>query len=72
MSQKKYYQRLNYGYARGHEAYQYVENIRRYTVSLRGYLQEKEKREAAEATRLALLAQRGNAALPLSANRLTL
>lgn len=72
LSQKKYYQRLNYGYARGHEAYQYVENIRRYTVSLRGYLQEKEKREAAEATRLALLAQRGNAALPLSANRLTL
>ena len=72
LSQKKYYQRLNYGYARGHEAYQYVENIRRYTVSLRGYLQEKEKREAAEATRLALLAQRGNTALPLSANRLTL
>lgn len=53
LSQKKYYQRLTYGYARGYEAYQYVENIRRYTLSLRGYLQEKEKREAAEATRLA-------------------
>ncbi|WCF12581.1 membrane-bound lytic murein transglycosylase MltF [Edwardsiella piscicida] len=58
LSQKKYYQRLTYGYARGHEAYQYVENIRRYTVSLRGYLQEKEKREAAEATQLALLGPR--------------
>ncbi|AOV97718.1 lytic transglycosylase F [Edwardsiella hoshinae] len=72
LSQRKYYQRLNYGYARGHEAYQYVENIRRYTVSLRGYLQEKEKREAAEATRLALLAQRTGSALPLSLGRLTL
>ncbi len=32
---------LPYGYARGHEAYRYVENIRRYQLSLEGYLQSK-------------------------------
>lgn len=55
LSQKKYNQNLTYGYARGHEAYQYVENIRRYLVSLEGYLLEKEKQVAAEQTRQALL-----------------
>lgn len=44
LSQKKYNQNLTYGYARGHEAYQYVENIRRYLVSLEGYLLEKRSR----------------------------
>lgn len=43
LSQKRYYPQLTYGYARGREAYNYVENIRRYQVSLVGYLQEKEK-----------------------------
>lgn len=49
LSQKRYYPTLTYGYARGHEAYNYVENIRRYQVSLVGYLQEKEKRAARQA-----------------------
>ncbi|AHG19070.1 murein transglycosylase [Chania multitudinisentens RB-25] len=49
LSQKRYYPSLTYGYARGHEAYNYVENIRRYHVSLVGYLQEKEKKAALEA-----------------------
>lgn len=44
LSQKRYYPQTTYGYARGHEAYKYVENIRRYQVSLVGYLQEKEKK----------------------------
>ncbi|MCC4107731.1 membrane-bound lytic murein transglycosylase MltF [Serratia ureilytica] len=46
LSQKRYYPQLTYGYARGREAYNYVENIRRYQVSLVGYLQEKERKAA--------------------------
>lgn len=49
LSQKRYYPQLTYGYARGREAYNYVENIRRYQVSLVGYLQEKERKAAQEA-----------------------
>ncbi len=52
LSQKPWYNKLTYGYARGHEAYAYVENIRKYQISLVGYLQEKEK-EATEAQQLA-------------------
>jgi Predicted soluble lytic transglycosylase fused to an ABC-type amino acid-binding protein len=46
LSQKPYYSKLTYGYARGHEAYAYVENIRKYEISLVGYLAEKEKKAA--------------------------
>ena len=46
LSQKNYYSRLKYGFARGHEAYAYVENIRKYHISLVGYLSEKERKEA--------------------------
>lgn len=46
LSQKRYYSQTTYGYARGHEAYNYVENIRKYQVSLVGYLQEQEKKIA--------------------------
>ncbi|HGJ5858441.1 MAG TPA: membrane-bound lytic murein transglycosylase MltF [Arsenophonus nasoniae] len=42
LSKKKYFAKLTYGYARGYEAYRYVENIRRYHQSLVGYLQNKE------------------------------
>lgn len=52
LSQKPWYSKLTYGYARGHEAYAYVENIRKYHISLVGYLLEKE-REAAKAEQLA-------------------
>ncbi|MCS5947226.1 hypothetical protein LNP25_32310 [Klebsiella variicola subsp. variicola] len=45
MSQKPYYSKLKYGYARGHEAYAYVENIRKYQISLVGYLSEKERQQ---------------------------
>lgn len=48
LSQKPYYSKLTYGYARGHEAYAYVENIRKYQISLVGYLAEKEKKVAQE------------------------
>lgn len=44
LSMKNYYSQMAYGYARGHEAYAYVENIRKYHISLVGYLQEKEKK----------------------------
>lgn len=46
LSQKRWYSQTTYGYARGHEAYAYVENIRRYQLSLEGYLREKEKQAA--------------------------
>lgn len=52
LSQKRYYTQTTYGYARGHEAYKYVENIRRYMLSLEGYLQEKEKIAAARQAEL--------------------
>ncbi|WP_338533975.1 membrane-bound lytic murein transglycosylase MltF [Leclercia adecarboxylata] len=52
LSQKPYYSKLTYGYARGHEAYAYVENIRKYQISLVGYLMEKE-REAQATQQLA-------------------
>lgn len=45
LTQQKYYSQLTYGYARGHEAYRYVENIRRYQQSLVGYLQSQEKKQ---------------------------
>ncbi len=45
LSQKAWYSRLTYGYARGHEAYAYVENIRKYQISLVGYLQEKARQQ---------------------------
>ena len=45
LSQKPYYSKLKYGYARGHEAYAYVENIRKYQISLVGYLSEKERQQ---------------------------
>ncbi|NDL65722.1 membrane-bound lytic murein transglycosylase MltF [Acerihabitans arboris] len=46
LSQPRYYQQTAYGYARGQQAYNYVENIRRYEMSLSGYLEEKEKKAA--------------------------
>ncbi len=55
LSQKRYYPQLTYGYARGREAYNYVENIRRYQVSLVGYLQERERKAAQEAAEQAEL-----------------
>ncbi len=46
LSQPRYYQQTTYGYARGQQAYNYVENIRRYEMSLIGYLEEKQKKAA--------------------------
>lgn len=37
LAEKKYYHQLKYGYARGYEAFQYVENIRRYMNSIINY-----------------------------------
>lgn len=57
LSQKRYYNQTTYGYARGHEAYSYVENIRRYQVSLEGYLQDQERKLAQQAALEAGLGQ---------------
>ncbi|MFD0966518.1 membrane-bound lytic murein transglycosylase MltF [Seminibacterium arietis] len=37
LAEKRYYTNLKYGYARGYEAFQYVENIRRYMNSIMNY-----------------------------------
>ncbi|WP_158780513.1 membrane-bound lytic murein transglycosylase MltF [Pantoea sp. BAV 3049] len=49
LSQKRYYSQTNFGYARGQEAYNYVENIRIYQLSLVGYLQDQERKLAQQA-----------------------
>lgn len=49
LSQKRYYTQTTYGYARGHEAYAYVENIRKYQISLVGYLQDQDRKLAQRA-----------------------
>lgn len=43
LAEKRYYNRLKYGYARGFEAFNYVENIRRYYHSIINYQRIKEK-----------------------------
>ncbi|SLM62091.1 MULTISPECIES: membrane-bound lytic murein transglycosylase MltF [Dickeya] len=48
LSEKRYYSQTANGYARGQEAYNYVENIRRYRISLVGHLSEKESRSRQE------------------------
>ena len=37
LAEKRYYSNLKYGYARGYEAFQYIENIRRYMNSIVNY-----------------------------------
>ncbi|MFG1174432.1 membrane-bound lytic murein transglycosylase MltF [Erwiniaceae bacterium CAU 1747] len=49
LSQKRYYSQTTYGYARGYEAYAYVENIRKYQISLVGYLEDQERKLAQKA-----------------------
>ncbi|OBW95840.1 membrane-bound lytic murein transglycosylase MltF [Gallibacterium salpingitidis] len=43
LADKKYYSKLKFGYARGYEAYQYVENIRRYHNSIINYYRIQEQ-----------------------------
>jgi membrane-bound lytic murein transglycosylase F len=57
LNQKRFFSRTTYGYARGTQAYNYVENIRRYQLSLVGYLMEKEKQQAQKAALQAQLGQ---------------
>ncbi|URL02350.1 membrane-bound lytic murein transglycosylase MltF [Avibacterium sp. 20-126] len=46
LAEKRYYTNLKYGYARGYEAYQYVENIRRYMNSIVNYHRIQQNQEA--------------------------
>lgn len=48
LAEKRYYSNLKYGYARGYEAYQYVENIRRYMNSIINYHRIQQNQEATE------------------------
>ncbi|WP_045971768.1 membrane-bound lytic murein transglycosylase MltF [Xenorhabdus doucetiae] len=64
LSKKRYYASTTYGYARGYEAYRYVENIRRYALSLEGYLKAKANREKAEAEKAATDAAETDAKAP--------
>ena len=48
LSEKRHYNGLKYGYARGYEAYQYVENIRRYMNSIVNYHRVKENQNRFE------------------------
>ncbi|MDF4311431.1 lytic transglycosylase F, partial [Vibrio parahaemolyticus] len=41
LRQKRYYSQTRYGYARGDEARNYVENIRRYYQSIIGHVNQK-------------------------------
>ncbi|WP_373778688.1 membrane-bound lytic murein transglycosylase MltF [Glaesserella sp.] len=43
LAEKRYYSNLKYGYARGFEAFQYVENIRRYYNSILNHQRVKEQ-----------------------------
>ena len=47
LSEKRHYSNLKYGYARGYEAYQYVENIRRYMNSIVNYHRVQENQSTA-------------------------
>lgn len=45
LAEKRYYTHLKYGYARGYEALQYVENIRRYMNSIVNYHRIQQNKE---------------------------
>lgn len=45
LADRRYYSHLKYGYARGYEAYQYVENIRRYMNSILNYYRVQQNQE---------------------------
>ncbi|WP_299691842.1 membrane-bound lytic murein transglycosylase MltF [uncultured Vibrio sp.] len=47
LRQKKYYSQTRYGYARGDEARNYVENIRRYYQSIIGHVNKRNKEQEA-------------------------
>lgn len=48
LAEKRYYSNLKYGYARGYEAYQYVENIRRYMNSIVNYQRIQQQEQSKE------------------------
>lgn len=63
LSQKRYYAQTRYGFARGGEAFRYVENIRRYMQSLVGYDQAQQLAIAAKAKEVAPLNDNGEPAV---------
>lgn len=60
LAEKRYYSQLKYGYARGYEAHQYVENIRRYMNSIVNYhrVQENQQRMIMPTTKVRLKIQK--------------
>lgn len=66
LHQPKWYKQTRYGYARGREAQQYVNNIRQYLNSLNWHVQQEEKQKAEQA-RLAAIEAEKQAQLAVSA-----
>ncbi len=46
LRQKKYYSQTRYGYARGDEARNYVENIRRYYQTIIGHVEQQSRNQS--------------------------
>ncbi|MBV7388006.1 membrane-bound lytic murein transglycosylase MltF [Pasteurellaceae bacterium TAE3-ERU1] len=63
LAEKRYYDKLKYGYARGYEAYAYVENIRRYMNNIRKHYHIKELEKAIDADNPALVEQEDKSAV---------
>jgi len=57
LHEKKWYSKTKYGYARGREALQYVNNIRQYLKTLTWFVAERTKQQAEEKIRLAAKAK---------------
>ena len=54
LAEKRHYSNLKYGYARGYEAFQYVENIRRYMNSIVNYHRVQENQQSNESKKSAV------------------
>lgn len=65
LAEKRYYTNLKYGYARGYEAYQYVENIRRYMNSIVNYYRVQQSLQEENATLTASIKDEKADAAPL-------
>lgn len=63
LAEKRYYEKLKYGYARGYEAYAYVENIRRYMNNIRKHYRIKALEKAIDADKSELAEQQDASAV---------
>lgn len=66
LHQKRWYKNTRYGYARGREAQQYVNNIRQYRKTLTWFIDEREKKRAEKQAKLAAIAEKKARQNPLT------